>query len=399
MSTDLGAAPAAADSAPAPAPQAEPEVVSLPNPIDVAPQPAPEPKPEEKKAPSTREALDKAFKTVEAKQAEAKKPEAKPPAEVKAEAKAPKVEAKPEPAKADEGRDPVTGKFTPKAVSEKPADAAKPVDAAKPSHTAEDAPARFTETAKAKWASADPEIRGEVRRMERELTEGYQKHKAAADRDGSLAEFHDMATKSGTTVKDAMARYVGIENKLRQDLLGGLDEVVSNATQGKYSLRDIAAHVMGQKPEEVQSQSDATIRELKQTVQRLEQQIGGVTQTITKQREQSTLTEINAFAEKHPRFEALSNDIAFFMTTGRAKDLPEAYELAERLNPAPAKATEIPPKVAETAADTPDLAEQIRKGSKSPSGDPSPGSEPAVRKPSKSNREAVDRSFASLSMR
>jgi hypothetical protein len=396
MSTDLGAAPAAADSAPAPAPQAEPEVVSLPNPIDVAPQPAPEPKAEPAKVPSTREAIDKALKTVEAKQAAEKKPEAKPPAEVKAEAKAPKVEAKPEPAKADEGRDPVTGKFTPKAGTEKPADAVKPVDAPKPSHTAEDAPARFTETAKAKWASADPEIRGEVRRMERELTEGYQKHREKAEKWDGLKELDDLATKSGTTVKDAMTRYVVMEQKLRGDLLGGLEDVVSKATDGKYSLRDIAAHVMGQKPEEVQSQSDATIRELKQTVQRLEQQIGGVTETIKTQRETSTLTEINKFAADNPRFEELADDIAFFMKTGRAKDLPEAYALAERLNPAPAKATDLPPKVAETAADTPDLAEQIRKGSKSPSGDPSPGSEPAVRKPSKSNREALDRAFARL---
>jgi hypothetical protein len=71
-----------------------------------------------------------------------------------------------------------------------------------------------------------------------------------------------------------------MEQKLRGDLLGGLDEIVPMRPAASYSLRDVAAHVMGQTPEQNQSQSDATIRELKQTVASSRKQVGGVTQTI-----------------------------------------------------------------------------------------------------------------------
>jgi hypothetical protein len=387
MSTDLGAAPAAADSAPAPV--VDEPIVDIPNPVETVDQP--EHKVPEKPAgpPTIREALDKAEKVVQAKEAakaEPAKVEAKEPAKAKADDKAPV-------------KDPETGKFVAK---DKPADQTKPASTAAakpdaepqpPAKSAYEAPKRFSEDAKKVWDSAPDPVKAEIGRMERELTQGIEKHREKAEKWDGLKELDDLATKSGTNIKDAFTRYVVMEQKIQADLLGGLDEVVSKATQGKYSLRDIAAHIMGQKPEDVQSQSDATIRELKQTVQRLEQQIGGVTTTINQQRETATLTEINKFAADHPRFEELADDIAFFMKTGRAKDLPDAYQLAERLNPAPEQAAKPEPAVAETKA--PDLAEQIRKGSKSPTGAPPTGSDPASKKPpSKSIRESLDRAFA-----
>jgi hypothetical protein len=385
MSTDLGAAPAAADSAHAPV--VDEPIVDIPNPVETVDQP--EHKAPEKPVgpPTIREALDKAEKVVQAKEAakaEPAKVEAKEPAKAKADAPV---------------KDPETGKFVAK---DKPADQAKPASAVAPKPDAEpqppaksayEAPKRFSEDAKKVWDSAPDPVKAEIGRMERELTQGIEKHREKAEKWDGLKELDDLATKSGTNIKDAFTRYVVMEQKIQADLLGGLDEVVSKATQGKYSLRDIAAHIMGQKPEDVQSQSDATIRELKQTVQRLEQQIGGVTTTINQQRETATLTEINKFAADHPRFEELADDIAFFMKTGRAKDLPDAYQLAERLNPAPEQAAKPEPAVAETKA--PDLAEQIRKGSKSPTGAPPTGSDPASKKPpSKSIRESLDRAFA-----
>jgi hypothetical protein len=47
-------------------------------------------------------------------------------------------------------------------------------------------------------------VKAEVARMEREMTAGIEKHRAKAERDDTLIEFDDMATKSGTTVKDAL---------------------------------------------------------------------------------------------------------------------------------------------------------------------------------------------------
>jgi hypothetical protein len=158
------------------------------------------------------------------------------------------------------------------------------------------------------------------------------------------------------------------------------------------SLRDVAAHIMGQTPEQNASQSDATIRELKQELASLKEQVGGVTQTFKQQQEQSTLTEINKFAADHPRFDELANDIAFFMQSGRAKDLPEAYELAERLNPAPAKAAEP---AASSAAPVIEPPVQPDKGQKSINGAPSSGLTSSRKKggPVPSLDESLDRAF------
>jgi hypothetical protein len=338
--------------------------------------------PEPAKPASLDDSIDRAIAKSAAKQAE---PKTEAKADVKAEPKEPKAEQPRE-----------NGKFAPKDGVKAPvADAAvavgaaKPAEAVKPSHTADDAPARFTETAKAKWAAADPEIRGETLRMQKELTDGYQKHKAAAERDASLAEFHEMAQKSGTDVKTALSKYTALESLLRQDPIKGLNEVCNNMG---LSLRDVAAHIMGQSPDQQASQSDATIRELKQELAALKEQVGGVTKTFEQQREQSTLTEINKFAADHPRFDELADDIAFFMQSGRAKDLPEAYQLAERLNPA-AKA---PEPVASSAAQVIEPPVHPDKGTKSINGAPSSGSTLPKKRASQSLDEALDRAFGAV---
>lgn len=381
MSDVAGAAPAAAESAPAPV--VDEQIVDVPNPVETVDTAPPEPK-EPAKPPSIRESLDKHEKALLAKQAEAAKPE--PKAEPKA---APKEAAKDAPVK-----DPATGKFVAK---DKPAGEvaakAEPETPA-PAKSPYEAPKRFSEDAKKVWDTAPDPVKAEVSRMEREMTQGIEKHRAKAERDDTLTEFHDMAAQAGKDLKSVVSGYVAMENKIRGDLFGGLDAVVQQATNGKYSLRDVAAHVMGQTPEQNQSQSDATIRELKQTVARLEEQVGGVTQTFKQQREQSTLAEVTKFAEAHPRFEDLADDIGFFMQAGRAKDLSEAYTLAERLNPAPAQAAAVETEPSSGSAKVTDLAEQIRKGTKSPTGAPTPGSDPATKKrPSKSPRESIDRAF------
>lgn len=355
---------AAVSADPGPAPEAPVGAPINENPADFShPLGSQIPEHKEPKPASIDDSIDRALAKSAAAQAAPKDVKPEPKVDVKAEPK--------EPVKAEQPRE--NGKFVAKDAVKAPVaepavkEPVKPVEAPKPSHTAEDAPSRFTETARAKWAAADPEIRGETLRMQKELTEGYQKHKAAAERDASLAEFHEMAQKSGTDVKTALSKYTALENLLRQDPIKGLHEVCNNMG---LSLRDVAAHIMGQTPEQTASQSDATIRELKQELAALKEQVGGVTKTFEQQREQSTLTEINKFAADHPRFDELADDIAFFMQSGRAKDLPEAYTLAERLNPA---ANQAPEPVASSAALEPEPPVQTDKGTKSINGAPSAG--------------------------
>ncbi len=369
---DAGGAAAPADSAPVSAPEAE--AVVTPNPVSTEREPAPEPaKAEPEKPLSTREALAKAAEKVNA----ADKPTDKP-APVKTEGPA-RTEA---------------GKFAPKeGEPAKPVDAAKPVEAPKPAaatpEPASDAPARFSADAKAAWTTAPDPVKAEVNRAIKEMEAGIEKHRQSAEAFEPVRKYADMARQGGTTLDKALEAYVGMETMLRQDPIKGLNAVCENMG---LSLRDVAAHVLGQTPDQAASQSDATVRELKAEIASLKQQVGGVTQTFAQQRESATVEQITAFASQpgHERFDELADEIAFYLTH-KTKDLSEAYALADRMNPAPAASA---PQPAAIPAPAPDLSAQTRKGSLSITGAPSPGSDPANRQPSSSIKDALKRAIA-----
>lgn len=174
-----------------------------------------------------------------------------------------------------------------------------PSEVPEPSFTAEPPPKRFTAAAMEDWASTPETVRAEVLRLERELTAGLKKHQSAAARDADLADFHDRAAKGGTTLKAALSKYVGLEDLLRTDPDKGLEAIFQNIG---ISPREWATNLLGQAPGDDSSSADAT------------------TEAVMK------------FAAAHPRFEELSEDIVFFLDTGRADDLAEAYSLAERFS-------------------------------------------------------------------
>jgi hypothetical protein len=173
------------------------------------------------------------------------------------------------------------------------------VSSAKPSQVAlPPPPARFSPAAKAEWDTAPETLRAEVTRMETEFKAGFAKYKIAAERDADLAEFHERAAKGGTTVKEALSKYVGMEQQLRADPIRGLEIICQNVG---LSLREVAV-LLGATPGQGQGGAD------------------------------STHDRVMKFAATHPRFEELSEDIVFFIESGRADDLAEAYDLAERFS-------------------------------------------------------------------
>jgi hypothetical protein len=167
-------------------------------------------------------------------------------------------------------------------------------------------PARFSPAAKAEWDTAPETLRAEVSRMESEFKAGFAKYKVAAERDAGLSEFHELAGKSQKNLKDVVASYVSMENLLRSDTIKGLELICQNAG---LSLKEVATKVLGLTLEQ-----------------------GGADPA------HESVIEFAAMPE-HSRFEELAEDIAFFLKSGRARGLAEAYELAELLNPVLAQAT------------------------------------------------------------
>lgn len=333
-------------------------------------------KPKDTKVMTRREALEKAFKSIDDEPAQ-------------------KTEA--ELAKTDDGSQPrgPDGKFVAKEPSEPPAEAAKTpekapeaqkTDADTPKDKApiSEAPARFSPDAKQAWKDAPEPVRGEIQRAISELESGLQQKDEQL---APLKPFFDLAQQQGVTVHDTLQRYVNMETALRQDLRGGLSALAQNFGM---TLEDMVAKATG--GESVSTDKDRTIVALQQQIQDLSQQVSGVSQSMQQTQQDSILAEVNAFADANPRFEELSEQIQYEIEAsqalGRPMTLQEAYEKADRLNPAPPSPVEPAP---------PAPPAQPRQA-RSVTGAPNAGSNPGNRQPSQNRTEAITRAFSQVGL-
>jgi hypothetical protein len=200
-------------------------------------------------------------------------------------------------------------------------------------------------------------------------------------------------------VHETLERYVGLDFALvsnrPEERLGAIEKVLDYAG---ISPKEYAAFIMGQKPDEGQSQNDSTIRELRQELAELKNQMGGVSKSLQQRREDETLKQVEAFAEENPRLKELEFQKLVFrlLSTHMADDLKSAFDMASRLNPAPADNAQTT--AASTAANTRPNPAQTRNGNLSITGGPGSGSNPAKRKAPSTARESVDNAFASLGL-
>jgi hypothetical protein len=259
-----------------------------------------------------------------------------------------------------------------------------------------DPPPRMADHAKAEWSAAPASVRGEVHRMEQEFGKAYQAYRDTWQAFQPIARFHNMAAQQGTTLEKALDNYVNIENKLRADVVGGLDVIVNNlnlrSPDGKkLGLRDIAYHVLQQSPEQLkQIQQGNAQHAASQQIGALHNEIAGLKQTLnqwqTEQQFSYTRSQVDQFADSHPRFDELGVLIQAELELGF--DLETAYRRAELLKPA----TQAP-----QTRTAPPPAAQTRTADRSISGSPgSTGSNPAPRRSEKpvGRREAISNAIS-----
>jgi hypothetical protein len=220
-----------------------------------------------------------------------------------------------------------------------------------------DPPPRMAEHAKGEWATTPERVRGEFHRLAQE-TEGMHRHyKADYETMESIRPFHQMAQEHGTTLQRALSNYTSMERKLRSDPVGGLDVIVNNlglkTSDGQpITLRDVAYHVLSQSPEQLkqiqqgnqQQAASHQIGALHQEVQGLKQ---ALTQMHTQQQFTYTRSEVDSFADTHPRFDELGAAIHREINLGFS--LEEAYDRADKLYPSQAAQTRTQPAQTRTA--------------------------------------------------
>jgi hypothetical protein len=239
------------------------------------------------------------------------------------------------------------------------------------------APTRFSREAQVEWAKTSPVVRAETERAFRELEGGLQQYQQRFE---PLKPYDDMARNSGTTLHEALNRYVGLESTLRTDPLSAFRSICENAGLDVQKVGEALAGMPA-----TQGGAPPEMTPLLSEIAELKRQLGTVSQTFEQQR---TEQELNRWASDKPRFSELRQVMGQLMQAGMAGDLDQAYEMAGRLQPPPPIVT--PP--AAKAAIAPTVAPQTRKPSLQITGY---GSAPSYgSKVPSSAREAIQNAFA-----
>jgi hypothetical protein len=286
-----------------------------------------------------------------------------------------------------------SGRFAKGEAKAAPAEA-KPVSAepapeaaaapAEQSQNPDEPPARLSAEAKAQWAALPPAVKADVHRTIREMQGGIEKYRTEATRwQTDVAPYETLAQQYGMDIKGVLADYEGMARMMATNPVQVFDTL---AKRHGFTLQDVAANVLGQDLDDYAKQTSQEIARLQQENMELKRQ----TQTYTQRQQQEVQSFITDFAVKNPRYGELEPQIAGILRSGLVTAteprlrLQEAYEIADRLKPAPRTAP---------APQNPAIADQTRKGQLSITGAPGSGSNPANRKTPASAREALDRAF------
>lgn len=313
---------------------------------------------------------------------------------------------KPAPAKDEKGRFTKAEKESAEAEADKPA-AEKPAagqdgtDRRQSEGRHPEPPARFLPEARTKWANVPHEVKAEVHRVAQEYEAEIAKHKAASDFYESMREFDELARRTGTTVPDALRRYVGLEQTLRQNPAQGIAEVLRNVglTPQQYAehvMKNPQAHVVPARPQRP-AQTAPEVQMLAREVSDLKAQLATA----------SIAPVVQNFAAAHPDFDALEPQIAAILHskvidkiygTGLTLEqkLTQAYRMAGGSTPPSRSAPEPLP----AHSDSPSAPSQGAgpkpspdAGTKSIRGAPSDGHDPAVEDDETDIREVLRKEF------
>jgi hypothetical protein len=243
-------------------------------------------------------------------------------------------------------------------------------------------PDRFSKEAKEAWATAPEAIRKETERAFAEMTKGLTEYQQRWE---PIKQWDEMARQSGKELPSVIAEYVNMENALRDNPIAGFSLLCQRLG---LDVSQVGQALSGQSP--TQGGMSPDVAPLLNKISELERQISGVSQSFQQREVQA---QVDAFAASHERFEELSPLMIEMISTGFAKDLPDAYDKASKLQP-PAPVVQHPALAAPAAQPAPPRA-QTPKPTLQITGSPA-GSDPSTRKPAGSASEAVQRAMAAV---
>lgn len=328
------AEPTEPQAAPQPAPQAEP-----------TPTPAAAPKaPDESSDASLRRSLEKAFAGL----GDDAEPGAAPPAEPAPTqptepAKEPTAEPTAEPARDAQGRFVKAADAPPAepaSTEPAPAEPAKPAaeTTAAPKDDWSEPPQRFHALAKEAWAQAPKEIRAEVYRVQTELENGLRQYQ---ERWAPLQRWAEMTQQAGTSIDQALANYVNLEQAIRRDPVAGTRMALRSLGVDFDRMIDTIA---GREPTQELQAAQMRVAQLENYVNQVDAALRAQQSTSAQQATSQIEQEIGALvaANQLPRLAELGPKMTVLIDSNLAGSIEEAYRMADQLYPAAPPAAPAP---------------------------------------------------------
>lgn len=235
-------------------------------------------------------------------------------------------------------------------------------------------PARFNPDAKAKWDNTPRSVRRDVELMVREHEAEIATAREAVEKYDKIRVFDEHARANGWDgAHESLAEMHRLERNLSSNPLATLDDILQRAGPTKqdgsrYSLYEVAQYVVQQLGQQGMQQ---TVQQARQQEQALQAQQAQQQQFATLEQENAALRAqqlmaqvVEPFKASHPRYGELSQDIAFFLQSGKVPEnlsledrLELAYDMAERLNPVSTSANAaLPSSQDDVRTITPDLS-------------------------------------------
>jgi hypothetical protein len=254
-----------------------------------------------------------------------------------------------------------------------PAPVAPVVDALAPPAEPVKPPPGFSPTAKVVWdkeALSKEEwdaVKRDIAKRNEEVDRGFEKYKG-------VDRYAEMAKQSGTTLDKALENYVGIEQDLRRDFIGGISRICQNQGISPLALANQILARNGVAPSEVQPGDQPQAR------QPAPIDPNAIAQSVREQiRAEQLQEEVNRSIKqfgsdpKNQFFENVRQDMTRLLQADAANSLEDAYDKACWANPEirnlliKQQSVAAPDTSAKAAAAT-----QARAASKSITGSPIP---------------------------
>lgn len=210
-------------------------------------------------------------------------------------------------------------------------------------------PAHFLPRAKEKWDNVPNVVKSEIARTFKEHETATAQYKEIARNWDDIREYDEMAKASGTTLKQAMTRYVSMERELNNNPAQGIAAILQTVglTPEAYAVHILkAAQARAGKPDphyvppQVLRGRVGMGQQQPQRQAEIAPEVKAIREEMARMKAETIYENVVVpFKQEHPRYSELEKDIEFFLNSGRIptslsyrERLEHAYDMAERLN-------------------------------------------------------------------